>query len=257
MVDPIASAGSMPPIIRFKPDPGEPAVDVTASPRQTAYLVTAQEQRNETRLRNRAILRGEEVLYSHRAFSQTYQDGAVVYTGGLTTVVSRQRQANPIREWAGRLQEAAAQQNTPPDEPPGEQETDRLDDRQASIASTKETEQDLAQKERELNLQHDQVELWKERTKADLKEAAEEGDAARMRSAERKVDELERREHAIEREERKVELERFRQRLEDAQQTISKALLDNAGQPAKIIGLLHDGRPTEQPPLGKRLDLLA
>ncbi|HQO34659.1 MAG TPA: hypothetical protein PLG59_08365 [bacterium] len=98
MVDPISASYSPPPTIRFTPDPGEPAVDVTATPQQTALLVTAQEQRNETRLRTQALLRGEDVLYSHRTFTLGNRNGYPVYNAGLTTVVSRDRPANPIIE---------------------------------------------------------------------------------------------------------------------------------------------------------------
>jgi len=256
MVDPISSAYSPPQVIRFKPDPGEPAVDVTASPRQTAYLVTAQEQRNETRLRNRAILRGEEIIYSRRTFTQTYQDGAVVFTGGLTTVVSRPRQTNPVHRLSAQPQDPGPEGAGMGSLQRGETAEEGSPVRQAAIQATEKTQQDLAQVERELSTEQGRVENRKERAEAQLHQAAVDGDVLQMQSAARKLNELERREDAIQREERKVELEQIRLRREDGPGEVSSPAIGHHGPKAKIAGLLYSQDRVPNLSVGSQLDVL-
>jgi hypothetical protein len=253
MVDPISASSAPPQMIRFKPDPGEPAVDVTASPRQSAYLVTAQEQRNETRLRNRAILRGEQVLYSRRAFNQTYENGSVVYTGGLTTVVSRDRQASPLRE-----AQASAQAPASKDE---ETKTGRAQEKaqepslaeQFAAQAAGESEQDLAANTRELSIRKGDLENRKERAEARAARAADEGDTLQMQAAQREVNELERRGETIDREKRKVELQRLEERHKEAREAIGDVLAKNPGAAANSPG--PDRGQGATPSVGRRLDL--
>lgn len=255
MVDPISSTSVAPRVIRFKPDPGEPAVDVTASPRQTAYLVTAQEQRNETRLRNRVISRGEDILYSYRTFDQTYQDGSVVYTGGLTTVVSREHQASPLRGSWTEPQEPGQENNEIGARRDDEESEKPSPAEQTAMQATEESERDLEEDKRELGIQRGRVENRKEHAEAQLEQAAEDRNALQVQVAERKVSELERREDAIEREERKVELERLQERLERTQDVIGSAVMKNLGTASKILGVPHGREPDSTPSVGRRLDL--
>jgi hypothetical protein len=255
MVDPISGAYTPPPVIRFKPDPGEPAVDVTASPRQTAYLVTAQEQRNETRLRNRAVLQGDEILYSRRTFHQTYQNGAVVYTGGLTTVVTRERRGNPLHE-ATVQRQGSGRQDTGVGAVQGEEESQHSSPmRQIATDATKQTEQELAQYKRELSIQRVRVDNRRERAEAQLEQAVQDGDILQTQWAQREVDGLERREDAIKREEVKVEQERLQQRLEEAQSEVNTALPKDLGPAARSPGGLYGEERDPDPAVGRRLDL--
>ena len=77
------------PMMHYRPDPGEPAVRLSATPNQTAFLVVAQEERNEARLRTRALQNGDDILYTQKSFSLGVSGSGVVYNAGLTTVVSR------------------------------------------------------------------------------------------------------------------------------------------------------------------------
>jgi len=253
MVDPISASYSPPPTIRFTPDPGEPAVDVTATPRQTAFLVTAQEQRNETRLRTRALLRGEDVLYSHRTFTQGNRNGYPVYNAGLTTVVSRDRPANPIIE-AEREQDrdnrVAPERNTEKAE-----ETSPQDKMRATAQGP--NTQDIERDKRTLDIQQDRVENKKEQTERQLEQAMSEGDLIETLAAKRKVSELERKEERIDREKRKVELDRLRKNFESAQQTAGNAVSGNLGTVATLLGASYGGGQGSIPSSGTRLDLFA
>ena len=252
MVDPVSGVSVAHQFIRYRPDPGEPAVDVTASPRQSAYLVTAQEQRNETRLRNRAILRGEEVLYSHRTFTQGYQNGKAVYNGGLTTVVSRKRQTNPLIEAAAQNRENNKVQATP-----DAQETAQPSSiKDLLTEATEKDDQDIERDRQELNVQQGHIENRKERAAVDLKQAAEDGDLIQAQFAKQKMNELDRRENAIEREDNKMALEQFQSRLKDAQKLMQDAIQENAGAASKVLGVLYGGQQQTAPSTGKRLDLL-
>ena len=253
MVDPVSASIAPPHIIRFKPDPGEPAVDVTASPRQSAYLVTAQEQRNETRLRNRAILRGEQVLYSRRAFNQTYENGSVVYTGGLTTVVSRDRPVSPFRQ-------AQASRQTPASEDEAAGAVRAEDEgRESSPAkrfaaeAAQESEQDLAADKRELSIRKGDLENRKERAETRAARAADQGDPLQLRAAQREAKELERRAEMIDREQRKVELQRMEARRREAREAVGDLPSANPSAATRSPG--PDGSRGTIPSVGRRLDL--
>lgn len=75
--------------MHFQPDPGEPAVRLSAKESESAGLVTLQEQRNETRLRLRALSQGEDIVYSQRTFNLGIGQNSATVSSGLTTVVTR------------------------------------------------------------------------------------------------------------------------------------------------------------------------
>ena len=251
MVDPISASYSPPPTIRFTPDPGEPAVDVTATPQQTALLVTAQEQRNETRLRTQALLRGEDVLYSHRTFTQGNRNGYPVYNAGLTTVVSRDRPDNPIIEAEQNRENRVAQEEN------GEEAEETSPQNEIRAEAQGQSPQDLERDKLTLDVQQDRVENKKERTKRQIEQAMSEGNLTEALSAKRKVSELERKEERIDREKLKVEMDRLRKNLEGAQQTSGNAVLGNLGSAANLLGAQYGGGQGAVPSSGTRLDLFA
>ena len=57
------------PVLHYRLDPGEPGIRTSAPASQSALLVHAQEQRNETRLVRNAINRGEVVVDSSKTFT--------------------------------------------------------------------------------------------------------------------------------------------------------------------------------------------
>ncbi len=255
MVGPISHTPTVPGVVRFQPDPGEPAVSVTATPRNTAYLVTAQEQRNETRLRGQALARGEDILYSNRTFTYGYADGSPIYSGGLTTVVSREGQGNPLaKPNAESLRDQRDEQGVEVDSEEG-QETGSLE----SLNAQEQTDEaDLEEDRQDLRIQRERVTNRKEEAENEADRAARDADPLDLRTAERRISELDRREREIRREERKVELEQFEKRLEETQKTMLNAIEDNVGVAAGVLGVLYGEQQDSEPSsAGRRLDLMA
>lgn len=85
MVD---SVHAPPPLMVYRLDLGEPGVRIRAPATQSAYLVTSQEIRNQTRLRNAAVGRGETIVSSDTVYRGGIDGGTMTLRGGLTTVAS-------------------------------------------------------------------------------------------------------------------------------------------------------------------------
>ncbi len=255
MVGPIAHTPSIPDTIRFQPDPGEPAVSVTATPRNTAYLVTAQEQRNETRLRNQALARGEDVLYSYRTFTFGYSNNSPIYSGGLTTVVSRSGKDNSLLH--PEIQPAAQQQDNQSVGVASEEEEENTHPESIALQDTNKDEQDLQENRQDLRVQRARVTNQKERAENEANRAARQGDPVEYRQTQSEIRELDRRESEIRREERKVELQRFEKQLEETQQSLLHGIKENAGIAGRILGVRYGESQDSQSSPGRRFDLTA
>jgi len=215
MVNGPTAVGSSPQI-HYRPDPGEPAVRLSAPPQQTAGLVTAQEQRNETRLRSRAIISGQDILYSKRTFTLSYGDGSPVYNAGLTTVVTRPDANGFLPD--NPLKPADAQGNGA-----NGQEDDENQNAANGAQPAANPQQALQPTEDELNqtkqdLENDDARLARNLARAQLEQgqALQNGNSVQFEQAQRKQQDIERHLDENEKDKRKVDLEKMSVKMQDA-----------------------------------------
>ncbi len=224
------------PMMRFRPDPGEPAVRLTARPHESAGLVTAQEQRNETRLRLQALARGEDIIYSNRTFTLGVSGVSPVYNAGLTTVVSRvdengfapdnlqnqaeeedEQQVGQAEEETNNIFEAIAPEETDPTQP---------------------SEEELQREELDLQNEDSRIERNLTRARLEKDQAAADRDPFDLEQTKREENRLARELEEIDREQRKVKLEKQAQQMEETQQTAANAINDNLAAASGLLNVM-------------------
>ncbi|RJP34170.1 MAG: hypothetical protein C4527_02670 [Candidatus Omnitrophota bacterium] len=224
------------PVIRFRPDPGEPAVRLAAPPEQTALLVASQEQRNETRLRSRAIARGEDVIFSKRTFTLGIDSSSPVYNGGLTTVVSRPDANGFLPDQV--LQPIIKEQGVAPGETEKEDDESPLDTESLLAQADQPTEEEIEQEKQELENEDSRLNQNLTRAILEQNRALENDDAVQFEQARRKQSQVAREMEENERDLREVELEELKTKMEEFQQSADDALQDNIGIAAGILDVM-------------------
>ncbi|MEW6235954.1 MAG: hypothetical protein AB1656_11245 [Candidatus Omnitrophota bacterium] len=237
MVNGPTAIGSSPQI-HYRPDPGEPAVRLSAPPQQTAGLVTAQEQRNETRLRSRAIISGQDILYSKRTFTLSYGDGSPVYNAGLTTVVTRSDANGFLPD--NPLQSADAQGNGGNGQEDGENV-----DAANGVQPASNPQQALQPTEDELNqtkqdLENDDARLARNLARAQLEQgqAMQSGNPIQFEQAQRKQQEIARQLEENEKDKREVELDKMAVKMQDALDSAGADVEENGNTVAGMLDAL-------------------
>ena len=225
------------PQIHYRPDPGEPAARLSAPPTQTALLVTAQEQRNETRLRSRAVVLGEDIIYSRITFDVGVGNSSPVYNAGLTTLVTRTGSDGVLPGQTSPISSPAEEEQVPSTH----EEEDEEENQAASELSETSSEQDRLS-EQELDEEENELESEDTRLNRNLaiaflkqEQALEDGDPVEFQQAQREASTLERELEELEKEEREIELERFARQLEEFQESTGEVLEDSL---STAIGLL-------------------
>ncbi len=223
-------------MVRFRPDPGEPAVRLAAPPEQTALLVASQEQRNETRLRSRAISRGEDVLYSNRTFTLGLGLSSPVYNGGLTTLVSRADSNGflPDQVLAG----AGNNQARETDEAEEEEDDSAFSPQSLLKESDEPTEEELEQEEQELKNEDTRLSQNLARALMEQNRALENGDRVQLQQSRRKEQQLTREIENNEKEKREIELEKLEARMKDMHLSLGQAMEDNAAAAMGILDVM-------------------
>lgn len=224
------------PVIRYRPDPGEPAARLSAPQQHTAGLVTLQEQRNETRLISRAIARGDDVILSKRTFTLGLGDQSPVFEAGLTTVVTRSDPNGFLPDKMAPISFAAPAKAY---EEQGEEENDGIQNSPFSpVNPLQEDEPNVEEiQQKKQNLQNEDSRLQRNLDQARLKqeEALKKDDPSRLEQALREEDELEREAEEIEDERKEVELQEFEKQLASMQESTHDAILGNL---SAAVGLL-------------------
>ncbi len=108
------------PTLRYRLDPGEPGVRTDAPASQSAFLVTSQELRNQTRLTRVAIAKGEVVVTASSTFTPGIDGAYLSVRSGLTKVVTRQPRelaAPPPPEQPGDAAATAPEETLPKKSP--------------------------------------------------------------------------------------------------------------------------------------------
>jgi len=233
MVSGPSAVGSTP-TINFRPDPGEPAVRLSAREPQTATLVAGQELRNETRLRQRALVRGDDVLFTNRTFTLSVGQTSPVFQAGLTSVVTRTdpnefvpnqqpspADTNPSFESPSTTQEKQTKQSNNSEEQNSFKPQGLLDGE-----ANEKTSEELEQEERELENEDTRLERNLTQARLQQEQALELGNFAQLQQAERKEQELKREQEELDEELQQVELERLENQLEDTLETANQAIED-------------------------------
>ncbi len=237
------------PSIQFRPDPGEPAVRLSAKPQDTAALVTAQEQRNETRLRNRALAHGEDILYSNRTFTTSLGNSSPVYNGGLTTVVTRKDSNGFLPDTQVELNPSSrsvqAQENEENNEKTPSAEINEPQKNQESKTSS---EEELEQTEQKLENEDARLERNLTRARMEQMQAQQNENPAQMEQAQRKAKEIEQEKEEIQKEKREVEQEKMQAKLEEFLQQTSSFLEDNSKIASGMLDAMFGlKRPSNSP----------
>ncbi len=238
------------PVMHFKPDPGEPAIRLAATEAQSAGLVSTQEQRNETRLRMRAMAQGEDVLFTKRTFTLGVGDVSPTINGGLTTVVTR-------TDSNGFLPNSVYQPQTPSKdylEAAEESEEPEAEDDALSASSTdlqnatQPTEDELQEQEQDLESEDQRLERNITLARMEMDRAIQSGNPAQIEENRREEAKLEREMDDNEKEKRSVELERLQQKMDDFQQDADQVLQQNLAAATGVLSALFGG--AEQPAPG-------
>ncbi len=216
------------PQVHFRPDPGEPAARLSAPEHQTAGLVTTQEQRNETRLRLRALISGDDVLYTRRTFTQTYGENSPVFNAGLTTVVSRTDGNGFVPDNTLVPSESGENGVNQTEEEGEEKETNGLQAEEESQNALQPSEEELEEKERELENEDARLDRNLTRAQLEQNQALESNNPAQFRQAKQEEDEIEREQEEVEREKNEVELQKMAAQLKELLNSTNQALEDNA-----------------------------
>lgn len=225
--------------VHYRPDPGEPAARLSAPPSQTALLVTAQEQRNETRLRSRAIVSGEDILYSRVTFDVGVSISSPVYNAGLTTLVTRKDENGVLPNRTVQVQPTDEEKEPSLAVDENQEDEEKTQNADESTGTPEENDRSSKQElEQEAsNLDTEDSRLNRNLTMANLKQkqALEDGKAIEFQQAQREEDSLEREQEEVDKKQRKIELERFEQKLKEFQDSSNQALEDSL---SAAIGLL-------------------
>ncbi len=257
-VDPIGAQGNNSPTIHFRPDPGEPAVRLSAPANQTAQLVTGQEQRNETRLRSRALVKGDEVIFSRRSFTPGVEGGDLAVTSGLTTVSFREGANRPDVDFAPPEESPQRPIAPPPEEGRGAVNNEADAGEEGAASPLRETREDplapssaqIARKEDDVEREKARVEIGVERAEQREAEAVRDGSVleARQARAEKRRLELEKRQ--LDRQKSSLQVEKQAQRGRDAD-----ANPVSPGGSGSVAGAYGASDPGATPAPGRSLDL--
>jgi hypothetical protein len=175
---------------------------LSAPQHQTALLVTYQEQRNETRLRQNAVRSGEDILYSVKTYDLRVGQASPVYEAGLTTVVTRPDTNGflPDRAAVARREGETENPDTKDASPGGESS-------QAEEASqaNQPTEQDLLEEEQ--ILQNEDARLARNLAQAQLEkeQALAQGNVLQYQIVSRQESQLEQQKTEVEEQEQRNE----------------------------------------------------
>ncbi|MBZ0258837.1 CCDC90 family protein [bacterium] len=221
-------------LIRYRPDPGEPAARLTAPETQTALLVTSQEQRNETRLRAQAIARGDDVVFSNRTFTLGVGNYSPIYNGGLTTVSTRS-DANGFAPDSVPVATATDEPSQTEDEPVEEEARAVPEDPQEAAEPT---EEELQQEQQNLDNEESRLERNLTRAQLEQDQALQSADGVQYQQAERDQAQIEREQDDLDREKRQNELDQIDQRLQDSLDTATSALLGSANAASGVLDIL-------------------
>ena len=230
--------------IKFRPDPGEPAVRLSAPPSQTAGLVSLQEQRNEVRLRQRAILEGDDILFSKKTFTLGLGPNSPVFNAGLTTVVSREdpngiapdTQFAPIssQEDLRESEEAEAQEEE-------DEETSALSEEEeepSPLSAAEEDEDELEDEETELETEDQRLSRNLSLAQLEQQQALRSGNSSQVEEAERDIKKLEREIEETEKEQKENEQKQLEIRLEELQGASNDAIEETLEAAVGVIGVL-------------------
>lgn len=219
-------------LIRYRPDPGEPAARLKAPETQTALLVTSQEQRNETRLRAQAIARGDDVVFSNRTFTLGVGNYSPIYNGGLTTVSTR-ADANGFAPDSVPVATAT--------DGPSQTEDESVEEEARAVPAqeaAKPTEEELQQEQQNLDNEESRLERNLARAQLEQDQALQSADGVQYQQAERDQAQIEREQDDLDREKRQNELDQIDQRLQDSLDTATGALLGSANTASGVLDIL-------------------
>ncbi|MDP8244959.1 MAG: hypothetical protein P9L94_12810 [Candidatus Hinthialibacter antarcticus] len=220
-------------LIQFRPDPGEPAARLKAPETQTALLVTAQEQRNETRLRSQAIARGDDIVFSNRTFTLGVGNLSPIYNGGLTTVSTRS-DANGFAP--DNPPSASANETSQTEDEPVEQDARAIpEDPEEAVQPS---EEELQREEQSLDNDESRLERNLTRAQVEQEQAIQSADPVQFQQAQRDEAQLEREQETLDREKRRNELDQAEQRLQGFLEDASGALQDSANAAAGVLDVL-------------------
>jgi hypothetical protein len=239
------------PVMHFKPDPGEPAVRLAATEAQSAGLVSTQEQRNETRLRMRAMAQGEDVLFTNRTFTLGVGDVSPTINGGLTTVVTRTDSNGFLPNSVYQPQAPSNDEMQAADE---SEETqvgfDPLADSSTDLQNAAQpSEDELEEQEQDLESEDQRLERNITMARMEMDRAIQSGNPTQIEETRREEAKLEREMDDNEKEKRSVELERLQQKMDDFQQDADQVLEQNLAAATGILDLFS-GANTQAAPRG-------
>jgi len=240
------------PVMYFKPDLGEPAARLAATEAQSAGLVSTQEQRNETRLRMRAMAQGEDVLFTNRTFTLGVGDVSPTINGGLTTVVTRTDSNGFLPNSVYQPQAPSKDEMQAADE---SEETQVGFDPLADSSTTQlqnaaqQTDEELEEQEQDLESEDQRLERNITMARMEMERAIQSGNPAQIEETRREEAKLEREIENNEKEKREVELERLQQNLDDFQQDSDQILEQNLAAATGVLNLLS-GANTQAAPMG-------
>lgn len=229
--------------IKFRPDPGEPAVRLSAPPSQTAGLVSAQEQRNEVRLRTQALLKGDDILFTKRTFTLGLGPNSPVFNAGLTTVVSREdangfapdTQIGPVSS----QEELRASQESESEE---EEEDRAIGEEEEGLSSLlqadEEDEEELESEETELQNEDQRLSRNLSLAQLEQQQALQTGNPVQIDETEREIKELERELEETEKEQKENEQKQLEIRLEEFQGETTDAIEGSLEAAFGLIGVL-------------------
>lgn len=238
------------PVMHFRPDPGEPAARLSAKESQSAGLVTLQEQRNETRLRMRAMSQGEDIIFSQRTFSLGLGSNSPTVNGGLTTVVTKPDRNGFLPDTVYQPQAPQSNQSNSSEEtdettPESQTAEGTSEDIQSAAQPSKE---ELDQKKTDVESENRQLERNLLRAQLEKDRAYQNGDAVQAQQADQKQADLERKIEDNEEEKKKVEQEQALEESKDFQQNTGQILSENVAAASSVLGVLLGGGDLQQAP---------
>ncbi len=239
------------PVMHYRPDPGEPAVRLSAKEQQTAGLVTLQEQRNETRLRSRAMVRGEDVIYSNRTFSLGVGSVSPTYNGGLTTVVTR-TDGNGFLPNTVVQQSASDEKSADPTEEAENKEntdamaSDPLTELQSAVQPTPE---ELDEKKQDIESENKQIERNLLKAQLEMDRAYQNGNPLQAQQADRKQTDLERQKEENEKEKRDIVQKQAQQKGEETGSGIGQIGKENLTNASSLLEILFGKEQDPQQPV--------
>lgn len=228
------------PVMHFRPDPGEPAARLSAPESQSAGLVTLQEQRNETRLRLRAMSQGEDIVFSKRTFSLGLGSSSPTINGGLTTVLTKSDRNGYLPDTVYRPQ--APQQNLPNSSEETDEATPDSENASEDIQSaTQPSKEELDQQKSDVESENRQLERNLLRAQMEKDRAYQNGNAVQAQQADRKQTDLEQKMENNDEEKRKVEQELVRQESQPYRPNTGPIRSENVSAATSILGALFGG----------------